>query len=495
MFKPFIIRPLHLRGIFASLLALVLSACAVGPDYKAPGMHLEASYVRQDPAASDLRVPEADAQFWRDVGDPLLESLVDDTLRANHTIRIALSRYEQARALTRQTRFDRYPTLNASAEISEQRLSASQAPDLSRTQRDGESHAAVLSAVWELDFFGRVRRSVEAQRADTEASAADLAGVQVAMVAELADAYFRLRGLQERLQVARNNEDNQANTLRLIEALLLNGRGTSFDADRARAQLELTRSRIPRLEAAAAVMAHRVAVLTGRPPAAMADVLDRSATLPILPVQINAGAPGELLRRRPDIAAAERRLAAATARIGVVTADLFPRFTLGGLIGTQALGFGALFERDSETRMISLGVGGPFLDIGRVRARIAAANSAAAENLAVYELTVLRAMEETENALVRLSHAQAEHTILVKAAEAGRRAALTARLQFEGGLISVLEVLDAERLQLDAEDVLAQSTTRNATALVAVYKTLAGGWPQLLPDTQVSADPRRRVHR
>jgi NodT family efflux transporter outer membrane factor (OMF) lipoprotein len=336
-----------------------------------------------------------------------------------------------------------------------------------------------------------VRRSVESQRAETEASAADLAGVQVAMVAELTDAYFRLRGLQVQLQVARDNEINQADTLRLIEVLFENGRSTSFDADRARTQLALTRSRIPPLEAEAAVAAHRIAVLTGRTPAAMAEVLDHPAALPELPAQINAGAPGDLLRRRPDVAAAERRLAAATARIGVAMADLFPRFTLGGLIGTQALGFGSLFERDSETRMISLGVGGSFLDVGRVRSRIAAANSATAENLAVYERTVLRAMEETENALVRLSRAQTEYAMLVQATEASRRAAKTARLQFEGGAIHVLDVLEAERSRLESEDLLAQSATRRATALVAVYKTLAGGWSHALPGPQGEAVAQR----
>lgn len=483
MFESFLNRPDRLSGRLAPLFALLLSACAVGPDYHVPVMQLEASYTGQDPAANELKVPEADAQFWRHLGDPLLESLVDETLRANHDIRIALSRYEQDRALARQAGFDRFPTLHASGDISGQRVSASQAPELSRAQRDGQLHAASLSAVWELDFFGRVRRGVESQRADSEASAADLAGVQVAMVAELADAYFRLRGFQVRLQVARDNENNQADTLRLINALFQNGRGTSFDADRARAQLELTRSRIPRLEAEAALTANRIAILTGRAPAAMVEVLDHSVALPVLPARVNAGVPGELLRRRPDIAAAERRLAAATARIGVATADLFPRFTLGGLIGTQALGFSALFERDSETRMISLGVDGSSLDIGRVRARIVAANATAAENLAVYERTVLRAMEETENALVRLSHGQAEHAILVQAAEASRRAARTARLQFEGGMISVLEVLDSEHLRLEAEDLLAQSTTRQASALVAMYKALAGGWPQFLPDS------------
>lgn len=477
MFKSFHYPFVCLRGAPVFLSALLLSACAVGPDYQAPVMQLESGYARQDSTISMVEVPEADAQFWRAWGDPLLVSLVDATLRANHDIRIALSRYEQSRALTHQVGLDRSPTLEASGETS--------------NRRDGELHTANLSAIWELDFFGRVRRSVESQRADTEAHAADLAGVQVAVVAEVTDAYFRLRGLQTRLQVARDNESNQADTLHLITALFQEGRGTSFDTERVRTQLALTRSRIPPLEAEAAVTAHRIAVLTGREPAAVVTMLDRSAALPIHPVQINAGVPSDLLRRRPDIAAAERRLAAATARIGVATADLFPRFTLGGLIGTQAPGFSTLFQRDSETRAVSLGIGGSFLDVGRVRSRIAAANSAAAESLAAYEQTVLIAMEETENALVRLSRAQAEQTILEQAVEASRSAALTARQQFEGGMVGVLEVLDVERSRLEAEDLLAQSATQQATALVAVYKTLAGGWPPFIPEPQGEAMAQR----
>lgn len=474
----------RLRWTVAPLLVAILSACAVGPDYKTPAAPSADHYVRQDAAAAELPVPAANATFWRDLGDPLLEKLVDQALLANHDLRIAMARYEQASSLLRQNNLDRFPTVSASGEFSGVRNSAAQMPNVSRGDRDGQLHSASLSAIWELDFFGRVRRGIEAQQAETDASAADLAGVQVAIVAELADAYFRLRGLQVQLQVARDNAANQGDTLGLITALFDNGRGTSFDADRARTQLELTRSRIPPLEAEAAVAAHRIAVLVGQTPESLSAVLDQAVALPNLPTAINAGAPGDLLRRRPDIAAAERRLAAASARIGVATADLFPRFTLGGLIGTQALGLGSLFERDSEQRMISLGVGGSFLDVGRVRARIASANSDAAGNLADYERTVLRAMEETENALVRLSRAQTENGFLSEAAQASRRAAATARLQFDGGAISVLDVLDAERSRLEAEDQLAQSTTRKATALVAVYKTLAGGWPQALPDAQ-----------
>lgn len=481
MFKPSIPA---LRWGLAPLFLAVLTACAVGPDYAQPSAPQVEHYARQDPSALDLPVPASDAQFWRGFGDPLLEGLVDDALKANHDLRIAVARYEQSNALLRGTRQDRYPTLSASGEISGVRNSAAQMPGVSRGGRDGELHSASLSAIWELDFFGRVRRSIESQTAEVDASAADLAGVQVAIVADLVDAYFRLRGVQVQLQVARDNEANQADTLRLIDVLFDNGRGTSFDADRARTQLALTRARIPPLQAEADVTAHRIGVLTGRVPEALVAVLERPAALPDLPTAVNAGAPGDLLRRRPDIAAAERRLAAATARIGVATADLFPRFTLGGLIGTQALGFGSLFDRDSETRLISLGVGGSFLDVARVRSRIAAANSAAAENLASYEGTVLRAMEETENALTRLSHAQSEQAALIDGAEASRRAATTARVQFDEGAINVLDVLQAERARLEAEDLLAQSTTRKATALVSVYRTLAGGWEGWVPEPQ-----------
>jgi outer membrane protein TolC len=196
---------------------------------------------------------------------------------------------------------------------------------------------------------------------------------------------------------------------------------------------------------------------------------------------ISAGAPGDLLRRRPDVAAAERRLTAATARIGVATADLFPRFTLGGLIGTQAVDTADLFEGSSEQRLVMLGIDWSFLDVGRVRARIAAADADASADLARYEQTVLRAIEETENALVRYARSRAERNHRAEAAQAGAQAAGLARRRFEGGIVDFLEVLDAERSQLEAEDELAQSRTRSATSLVALYRSLAGGWPDRTP--------------
>ena len=352
-----------------------------------------------------------------------------------------------------------------------------------RPDRDIESYGVSVVASWELDVFGRVRRNVESQRADAAATAADLAAAQVAIVGEVARSYLELRGLQERLRIARSNADNQRETLRIVEARLDAGRGTEFDTSRARGQLETTLSRIPPLAAAVDVTMHRLAVLTGQAPGALVARLDSGATPPArLPVGVvDAGTPGELLRRRPDVSAAERRLHAATARIGVATADLFPRFTLGGLIGTQAFDTSALFGRDSETRLVVLGVDWSFLDVGRVRARIAATDAAAAGTLAQYERTVLRALEETENALVRLGHARLEDAHLERAALDGARAAELARIRYDAGASDLLDVLDAERTRLQAEDASADARTRSATAFVDLYKSLAGGWPQREP--------------
>ena len=314
--------------------------------------------------------------------------------------------------------------------------------------------------------------------------AADLAALQVSVVAELAQAYFELRGRQAQLAVARGNAENQRSSSELVGTWLEAGRGTELDTARADAQLESTLARIPALEAEVAATMHRIAVLTGRAPDALVAELKAAQPLPMLQDPVAAGLPADLLRRRPDVAAAEHRLEAATARIGVATADLFPRFTLGGLIGSQAASSGDLFERDSETRFLALGVDWSFLDVGRVRARLAAAEAGADEHLARYQQTVLRALEETETALARYRHARSEHTHLSAAALASARGAELARLRFEGGLVDFLQVLDAERTRLEAEDRLAQSQARTANALVAVYRALAGGWPDTLPERE-----------
>jgi NodT family efflux transporter outer membrane factor (OMF) lipoprotein len=489
-----------LKPLTVAVFAALLAACTVGPEHVRPTLDAGEQFARANavapnaassPAgasppssgapASAVTSAIAERDFWQAFGDPQLSALVDQTLLANHDLRIALSRLDAADALLRGAKFDRLPTLTASAGASDVRLSADQAPGASRADRDGRSYQAGVQLGWELDLFGRVRRGIEAQRADVEATAADLQALQVSLVAQVAGDYLVLRGSQERLRVATENARSQADTLRLVERGLAAGRGTEFDAARARAQLDTTSSRIPALQAQIAFSEHRLAVLSGRPPASLISALDVPQALPALPAALDPGTPGDLLRRRPDVAGAEARLHAATARIGVATADLFPRFTLAGLLGSQAGSAGALFERDSEPRVLALGVDWSFLDVGRVRARIAAADAEAAGELARYEQTVLTALEDTENALVGYAKAREEDGFLQRAAGDSGRAAQLARTRFEAGAGTLLEVLDAERTKLQAQDALAQSRTRSLVGAVALYRAMAGGWPNRLP--------------
>ncbi|MGB3223423.1 MAG: TolC family protein [Desulforhopalus sp.] len=467
------------RPVFAGILTtLLISSCTVGPDYVRPPLPEVNKFVRQEDSSGTKPQPAA-ADFWHSFDDPMLVQLVDSALRHNHDLRIAYANYQRANALLREARFEQIPIPTASAEASNVYTSADQTLD---GDRDYDTYHADIGVIWELDFFGRIRRSIEAQRAETEASAADFAAMQIAVISELTQTYFRLRGQQEQLRIVHENSENQARTLEMIGLRYEAGVGSSFDVDRGRALLETTQSRVPALEADIAVAIHRIAVLTGATPESMTAGLDATGEFKVMPApDIAVDTPGDVLRRRPDVAAAERRLAAASARIGVATADLFPHFTLGGLIGTQSLDAGALFQHDSATRMLTLGVGGPFLNIGQVRARIAAADADMAGNLAAYERTVLAALEETGNALIRISRSEQELEYLREATQASIRAVKAARAHFDSGAIDVLDVLDAERNSLQVENDYTQSWTRHMQAQVSLYEALAGGWPNSVP--------------
>ncbi len=458
--------------------ALSLAACAVGPEFQQPKMALPAQYAHQassDPIAGTVLPDAADTEFWRSFEDPQLSALVSLALDANKDLRASLARYDSANALLRRAKFDFIPTITANALGGHQEVSQALSYGYPRNYYD---YSVGVNASWELDLFGRVRRSVEAQRAQTAASAEDLAALQVAVVGEAARTYIQLRGLQERLRITRQNVVNQNETLRLVEARLAAGRGTTFDTARERALWETTGSQVPALEAQIAVAEHRLAVLTGRPPESLIVELDPAKPLPAVPAQIDAGTPADLLRRRPDIAAAEARLHAATAQVGVATADLFPRLSLIGALGTTAIQTGGLFEGSSRTSLAALGIDWSFLDVGRVRARIAASQADATGMLAQYQQTVLLALEDAENALVRYAKTRDENEQLERAAHDSEQAAALASTRYRAGAIGLYEVLDAEHNVLIAQYAFVDSRMRSATAAVALYQALAGGWPQ-----------------
>jgi multidrug efflux system outer membrane protein len=454
---------------------LCIGACAVGPDFVRPDATAPAGFATEDAA---LAAADPEIEWWSTLNDPLLNRLIVDAVAANHDLRVAQSNVRLARALVGEGRFDRYPTVTVAGAVNREKLSeAVSGPGAAVpvTFRDGG-----FDASWELDFFGRIRRNVEALAADYDTALADQRNAFVIVTAEVARNYVELRGAQHRLQVAELNAVNQEHTFQLTQALLSGGRGTKLDIARAQSQLEATRASIPPLDAAVAQSVHRLSVLLGQPPGALYAELATIQPLLVSPRSIRIGDPAALLRRRPDVAAAEFELAAATARIGVATADLFPNVTVIGSAGYSALDEAQFGSASSERFSI-----GPFLrwagfDFGRVRARIGAAGAFADARLANYERTVLLALEETENALINFTRARQREERLRIAADAGATAADLARLRYRNGADSFLVVLDAERRVLELQDQLASGETDSARNLIAVYKALGGAWQSQL---------------
>jgi multidrug efflux system outer membrane protein len=463
------------RSLFSAAL-LILTGCALGPDHQRPEVVAEPQWPEESVVFLDAG--ETEVRWWASMGDPLLDELVGDAIAHNHDLRIAMSNVRAARALLGEGRFDQYPSVSASGEVTRQKQASTAGLNFDRRST---LYDAGLDAFWELDFFGRVRRSVDILEAQYTGSLEQARSTLVTVTAEVARSYAELRGAQMRLAVAEENASNQARSLELTQALRDGGRGNDLDVSQATAQLRSTRAIIPGLRTEVARAARRIGVLTGRAPEQLRARLAQPKDLPELPETIRIGEPGELIRRRPDVAAVEQQLAASTAQIGVQKADLFPRVELFGSAGyfsTSADDFGT---PDSERWSIGPVLSWAAFDLGRVRARIRAAEAYAEGDLAAYEQAVLRALEEAGNAMTRYEQARQREDELEIAAQASEKAAELAQLRFKSGVDSFLAVLDAERRKLEAQDALASSRTESVLALVAVYKALGGGWEDALP--------------
>lgn len=478
-----------MRNISALLVALVLAGCVVGPDYSAPDAPTPARFdAAQDTSTFDHHTEQ---RFWRGFDDPQLATLIEHTLGANLDLNAALARYDSAQALLDGARREQWPSITASASAAEHHFAAvDRAPG---TPPRAERYQAGIGAHWELDLFGRLQHATASRRAELEAAGADLHALQISLIGQLASSYFELRSLQQQYQIAEQHVTNQQATLAIVSARLQAGRGTEFDRVRAEAQLETTRAALPGLQAAIGTQMHRIAVLAGHPPAALHGLLREASPLPEILPTIPVGSPGEALRRRPDIRAAERRLAAATSRVGMATADLFPRFTLDGLLGAST-GDGQLFSREAESRRIALGIDWTFLDTSRVRARINAADAQSRAALAHYQQTVLLALEETETQLLRHQHYQHRTATLMRAATAAEKARQLAQARYQQGFIGYIEVLNAEQEVIAARDALLNSRTAEVLAMVGVYRALAGAPQTATPHATLTSETHAEAH-
>lgn len=452
------------------LFAALASGCASGPDYQTPATPPLSAF----PAGVGSSTATIETNWWRGFNDPLLERVVTQASTNNHDLRLATARLREARALWTAARFDYVPTIQANASYDNKQDSIATKPNDTRQARHSELYRVGFDATWELDLWGRVRRNVEAARATVESVEASRDEILVAIRAEAAANYLELRGSQAQLAVARQNATNQTDTLKLAEALRDGGQGTQFDVARARSQLNATLAAVPPLETGVTLALNRLAVLCGRPPGELRDLLGPLAPLPASPSALSLGQPGDLLRRRPDVRAAERALAAATARIGVDKADLFPAVTFVGSVGLQANRLSGLGDSGTDLWGFGPHISWAALDLGRVRQRIQAADARAEAALAIYEQTVLLALEETDNSLVALARERQRLDYLRAAEAAAVEAVDLARQRYRDGVADFLSVLDAERTLLNLQEQRVGSETLSATRLVAVYKALGG---------------------
>ena len=443
------------------------AACSLRPAYKSPEVR-PITIRRADPSVFAAR--PYDPAWWNEFDDPVLVTLITSGLDGNRDVHAAIARLDQARAVFDERRRDRFPRVTAGAAVDRREQAV---PGLSDEPVDTTTYSAGFDAFWEVDLFGRVRAAVRAAAANAASVDAALDDVRVSVAAEMARNYFELRGLQQQIAVTERSLANAGETLRLSQVRRDAGAGEEQDVASASARVAAVESSLPPLRAALAAREHRLAVLSAvRPGELTVDLQPRA--YPTLAKALPLGDAAGLLRRRPDVRAAERRLAEAAAREQVAAADLFPRVTVTGMLGLLA-GRGNLFGRaDSRAWAVTPALSWAAFDLGSARARLRGTEALTRETVAVYEQTVLRALEEAENALVAYREQQRRLVSLVDQARESGRAAAIARVRYREGLADFLTLLDAERTELQAQESVAQAEAGVFTGVVGIYKSLGG---------------------
>jgi multidrug efflux system outer membrane protein len=473
------------RNLLASAAVLALAACAAGPDYARPETPASAAggFIGSPSPAVSAAEPQGD--WWRLYQDPVLDGLVADALAANTDLRAAIANLERARAILRESRSQRLPQTTVGAQGSYGRLSSIERPE--GAQREDWLFDTGLSVSYEVDLSGRVRRAIEASRADADAALAATDAVRVAVVAETTRAYADASSAAERIAVAERTLELLTRTVELTSRRFEAGRTSRLDVSRALALQNQQRATIPPLRAQRDAALFRLALLTGRTPAELpAEVGSRTATLRLdQPIPVGDGRA--LLARRPDVREAERRLAAETARIGVATAELYPSVSIGGEVGSTSTSLGDMFGAGPLRWLVGPLISWAFPNLEANRARVLQAEASARVALADFDGAVLQALQETETALSAYSHVLRQREALAEAAGQAQIAARITRAQLREGRVDFLVVLDAERTLAGAEADLADANARVAEAQIDLFRALGGGWQPTGQATAVDA--------
>ncbi|HET6431669.1 efflux transporter outer membrane subunit [Dyella sp.] len=460
--------------------ALLLAGCiSVGPDYHRPA---EKPVALQGVDTAQQSNTQFQAAWWKQFNDPTLDTLIIRAAKNSPDLQIAVARLKASRALLGTAQSQQWPDIETQASYTRSRQ---QQPGFSDRRSTFTSYQAGFDASWELDLFGGVRRSVEAARADSEAGEAALQDAQVSLFAEVARYYFDLRGTQLRQDVATRDIANQQAALKLIASRAEIGTGSDQDVASARARLAAVQAQLPLLATRISADQFHLAVLLGERPGALDVDLSAQSFTPI-DVTLPIGHADDVLARRPDVRVAERELAAASARIGVAKADWFPHVSLGGFVGFLTGRSNDFGSPATRAWSIAPSISWSGLNVQRVRSGVKASEARADEARANYQRTVLRALEDVDNALVGFNQQRERVQHLVEQAHQSERAATLAKVRYDAGATDYLELLDAQRTQLAAEDQLAEAETGINLQAIALYKALGGGW-QACGDAQCSA--------
>jgi NodT family efflux transporter outer membrane factor (OMF) lipoprotein len=466
-----------LIGLLLGLGLLFPDGCTpVGPNYQQPREEVAPQW--RTPLAKGLSADPIDqqslTQWWRCLNDPMLVKLIDQAVAGNLTVKEAIARVREARARRGVTEAGLFPYVDATGRLSHIKGSKETGAGTERNL-----FTTSFDSRWEVDIFGGLRRSVEAADADVEAQRASLRDVLVTLTAEVALNYVEMRTYQARLSTAEGNLKAQRDMVDLIRQRFEAALSDALSLEQARYNLAASASQIPPLRDGLNAAQNRLAVLLGRGPGELHQELALPAPIPVTPLSVAVGIPAECIRRRPDVSRTERELAAQTARIGVATADLYPKFYLLGSIGLEALNI----ERLASSRGVTYSAGPTFswriFDAGAIRQKIQVQSALQEQALARYEASILKALEEVENALKAYVEEQNRRTNLAEASSSAEHAVALAEEKYKAGLISFFDVLDAQRSLFSYDDQLAQSTGAVTADLIILYKALGGGWQEM----------------
>ena len=473
-------------------LALVVSTslaagCAVGPDYHRPQAPLAEQYIGRP--AIEARTATTTANFvtwWEGFGDPQLSALVSQALVQNLDMAQAQARVAQARAALGAADAALLPsaTLNGQAARAYQSVETPLGQILDATagyNRYGNSYQANLDASWELDLFGGLRRGREATLADYQASEAGVVATRLAVAAQTADIYTTLRGLQTRLAIAQRQVDTQQELLEKVRLLHGQGLAAQFQVQQTEGQLSQVKASVPVLQTGLDAAMNALDVMLGTPPGTHRAELSGAGAIPRAPQLASTGSPADLLRRRPDLIVAERRLVAANARIGMAISEYYPTFSLSALLGSATTQGGNLFSSGAAQSAGVLGLRWRLFDFARINAQIDQAKGQEAVALAAYRQSVLRASEDVENAFSALVNRETQTATLTAGETSLSSARQSSFVAYQNGAASLIEVLNADETLLRASDAKAQAQTESARAAIAAFRALGGGWsPQHL---------------